>query len=412
MGLGQWFIREYAHNNGKKELAAGFLKFQLLFGALFYFVNVLLAFLLYSDKEIYIISIIFGLNVIFDNIIYGIKHLNIAEFKQKKTFLILIIDAFLRMLAASLLFLYPMSVIVLCIVLVSIRFITVNLFLKVGSSNSITARSLFQNRIRYSEVRKLVVENWRFVVIGSVSVLFWRVASIIVSKLLGDILLANYEISFKIFSLAQVIPLTTSASVYPVLIKKYQEGGVAGLRSVYRLFFIAYAIFGLTCFTFIHSFSDGFIPFLFGHQYPENPIYTRQMFLSMLVFPTALLQANIIVAMRHERVDMIYNIITALINVIGSIAGAYVFKTLAPVNYSIFVAFLVFHVLQDIFLVRYKVSSVAEVSIAYGVGALLVIAYIWLNSRLNAVVLFGGFWMLLCVGLLFYFKKKKLLLAN
>jgi O-antigen/teichoic acid export membrane protein len=395
MGLGQWFIREYVHANDTSALTKRFLKFQFIFGIIFYFINILIVYLLYKEPDIRMLSIVFGLNVLFDNVIYGIKHLNIAEFKQEKTFVILIIDALLRLLAGCVLFFEPISVLTLSIILVAVRFITLNLFFKVGSSNTLTPLSVFRHKTTGEDIKNLIRDNWTFVVIGSVSIIFWRMASVVVSKMLMAIDLANYEISFKIFSIAQVIPLITSASVYPMLVKKYQSNGVEGIQSIYRTLFIIYAFFGLLCYTFIYSFSDAIIPFLFGSQYTNNPVFTKQMFLTILVFPTALLQANIIVAMKHERTDMIFNVLVLVINLIGCIAGIYYFRTLSVVNYAIFISFLIFHILQDAFLIKLKIAPVREVLLIYLFFGALVTGYMFLADKINPYLLFTVF----CIGM-------------
>ncbi len=405
MGLGQWFIREYVHTEQTKDLTGRFLKIQFIFGVIFYFVNVLISFLLYDDYIIHMLSLVLGLNVLFDNVVYGIKHLNIAEFKQKKTFGILIIDAFLRLLAGCILFVEPLSVFVLSCILVVVRLVTVNLFLIVGSSSTVTIYSLLKYRISGGEVKKLIQENWTFIVIGSVSVIFWRLASMVVSKMLLDEDIANYEISFKIFSIAQVIPLIVSASVYPMLVKKYQEGGVTGLQQMYRWLFIAYATFGLLCYLFIYTFSGDLIPWVFGQKYPDNPVFTRQMFLTILVFPTALLQANIIVAIKQERMDMLFNIVALLLNLAGCIAGTYYFRSLSAVNYSIFFSFILFHLLQDFFLITKKITGIREVILVYGVMTGVVAGYIFLLGSINGYLLFTGCCMIL--ALFFYFGLKK-----
>jgi O-antigen/teichoic acid export membrane protein len=408
MGLGQWFIREYVHSRETAGLTNRFIKFQFIFGFIFYFINILLAFILYDEYIIRLLSIVLGMNVLFDNIIYGIRHLNIAELKQKKTFAILIIDALLRMLTACILFVEPLSVLVLSCILVLVRFITLNLFLKVGSSSAISARTLLRYPVSMGEVKKIVGENWTFVVIGSVSVIFWRLASMVVSKMLKDIDLANYEISFKIFSVAQVIPLIVSASVFPMLVKKYQESGVEDLKKAYRWLFLLYAAFGITSFAFIFSFSDYLIPLVFGDRYANNPVYTKEMFLTMLVFPTALLQANVIVAIKQERVDMLFNILALLLNTVGCIAGIHYYGSLSAVNYSIFIAFVVFHVMQDIFLVRQRIANAIHVLLVYLFLVAVVAGYIYLSGIVNPFLLFGSFCMMMAgVGYVIFQKVKK-----
>src|SRR5690606_16059586 len=72
MGLGHWFIREYEqYSKNKITLMINFIKIQTLLGIIFYVVNVTLTFSLYSDKQIILLAIILGLNIIFDNAIYS-----------------------------------------------------------------------------------------------------------------------------------------------------------------------------------------------------------------------------------------------------------------------------------------------------------------------------------------------------
>jgi O-antigen/teichoic acid export membrane protein len=404
MGLGQWFIREYMGSEDKQALTSRFLKMQVVFGFIFYGVAIVIAFILYRDPTIRILTVIFGINVLFDNVIYGIKNLNIAEYRQEKTFVILIGDAFFRLLAGSLLFIYPIPVIWLTVILVAIRFVTLNLFLKLGASGNMNLKSLVGHKLSRSDLMALIKANWVFVVIGSISIVFWRISGIVVSKMLTDLEIAHYEISFRIFSLAQVIPLVASASVYPMLVKKYESGGLGAVRKLYRTLSIYYFLYGLLCYTFIFSFSEQLIPFIFGSQYQQNHLFTNQMFLTMLLFPTVLLQANLIVAVKEERIDMLLNVIVLLINMAGCIGGIYFDRSLSVVNFSIFTAFIVFQVLQDIFLVRKKLSVVRDVLLYYIIGIALVVGFVYLKVLVGAVWAFVLGWIGLGILLLPLYK--------
>ena len=57
--------------------------------------------------------------------------------------------------------------------------------------------------------------NWRFVVIGSISIVYWTTANIIISKLLTLKDVANYEVSYRIFSIMILIPIIASNTIYP-----------------------------------------------------------------------------------------------------------------------------------------------------------------------------------------------------
>ena len=396
MGLGQWFVRELLTIEDKKILISKFFKIQLITGIFFYAVNILLSFILYSDTQIRQLSLLIGINVIFDNIIYVISFVNIAQQEQKKTFIIKTVEAFLKFLVAGLLFISNLPVLYLAFILILLRFVTLNLFIRIGSSNLINLKNIIAVRIDTHEVKKIIVNNWPFIVIGSVAVLYWRIGNILVSKTLGLEEVAIYEVSFKLFSMAQILPFIVSTSIFPMLVKAFNSPGGDGLR-IYKRAFIAYTAYGLLSYTFIYSFSDFIIPFLFGEKYVTTPVYCREMFLTMLFFPTVLLQANLIVAIKRERTDMILNLLSLLVNVTICVTGLYYFKSLSVVNYAIFISFFVFHIAQDIFLLKKSMIKFIHAALFYLLSAGIVFSYQILATRIDKNVLFFIFWSVLLI---------------
>lgn len=395
LGLGQWFTRELVDITDKKELVSRFVKIQLYSGCFFYVCSIAVAFLLYQDHVLQMLIILLGVNIIFDNIIYAIKSLNIAEFNQNKTFIILIIDSVLRFSIGCLLFLMPFSIITLCLLLIGVRFITLNFFLAFGSSKTISLRSLFRYPLARSEVKKIVLANWPFIIIGSVSIAYWRISNIIISKTLPLADVANFEISYRVFAIAQVLPLIVSMSVFPALVQHFKTGTVQDFRNYYRKVFNYYLLFGLFTYTFIYSFADALIPWAFGSTYSGTGAFTKQMFLTILIFPTALLQANVLVAMNRERSDMWFNVISLILNVVFVFTGFLFVKSLTTVNLAIFFSFLIFHICQDVLLIRKGMLTIAHVLKFYVVTGALAGLYVLLSFKFPPVVLFTGYWLLL-----------------
>jgi O-antigen/teichoic acid export membrane protein len=395
LGLGQWFTRELVDITDKKELVSRFVKIQLYSGCFFYICSIAVAFLLYQDHVLQMLIVLLGVNIIFDNIIYAIKSLNIAEFNQNKTFVILIIDTVLRFLSGCLLFLVPFSITTLCLLLIGVRFITLNFFLAFGSSKTVSLRSLFRYPLARSEVRKIVLANWPFIIIGSVSIAYWRISNIIISKTLPLADVANFEISYRVFAIAQVLPLIVSMSVFPALVQHFKTGIIQDFRNYYRKVFNYYLLFGLFTYTFIYSFGDFLIPWAFGSNYSGTGAFTKQMFLTILIFPTALLQANVLVAMNKERSDMWFNVISLILNVVFVFTGFMFEKSLTTVNLSIFFSFLIFHICQDVLLIRKGMLTLGHVLKFYLVTGSLAGIYVLLSFRFPPVVLFTGYWLLL-----------------
>ncbi len=395
LGLSQWFIREITGVGNKKDLISKFFKIQIYSGVVFYLLNIILGFLIYDDKHIQILTILLGINIIFDNIINAIKCINISEFEQRKTFLILLIDAFLKFSAACFLYVYPFSIITFSIILVSVRFVTLNLFLRIGSSRLINIMALLKYKVSVSYLGQLIRLNWPFIIIGSVSIINWRIATIIISKTLTSIDVANYEISFRLFSLVAIMPIVVSTTIFPILIKYFKEGNVKEFNAFYKEVHLYYLLFGLFSFTFIYSFADFFITIIFGLKYVGASYSTKAMFLTILVMPTGFLQANVLVAMKFEKLDMWFNIASLITFLIFCLFGLYYIKSLLVINLSIFIGFIFFHILQDFALVKRRVCSRIHVLEFYILSIISVTSYILLQKLLNPVALFLGFWIVM-----------------
>lgn len=402
MGLGHWFIRE--HGQEKQEASAliyRFIKIQTMLGIAFYVISVGLTFVIYDNEQIRVLSLILGTNIIFDNIIYALKNLNIAQFQQRKSAVIMAVDGLLRLIAGCVLFLSPISLIYLSVLLVIVRLLTVNLFIYIGTGGAVKVGKLVTFKITLEDLKTNVLANWRFILIVGSSIIFWRSATIIISKFLTAVDVANYEVSYKIFSMFTIIAVVASTTVYPKFVKLITTGDSEAVKKFYKLVFLGYTIFALTSYAFIQSFSDTIIPFIFGQKFALASDCMQQMFLTLIVFPTVLLQANLIVAKNMERVDMILNFIVLLINLVSSLVGLHFYKSVSVVNYSIFAAFVIFHMMQSVVLVRLEVSTVKSSAFFYVLITVFIVGYKYMGGLLDHMVLFGLFLLIVVIPLLY-----------
>ena len=415
MGLGQWFIRSLMKDNEieNRVTIAKFFKMQLILGLIFYLVNVTLSALLYRNETIIILSSILGINIIFDNLIYVIKHINIKNFEQKKTFAINISDAILKFTLAILIFTIKIPLIAMALFIIFMRFISLNMFIKYGTSNCITIKQIINQNIRYLEIKNIIINNYSFVIIGSISVFFWSLGGIIVSIFYSYNDVSNYEIAFKLFSIAEIIPVIVSSSIFPMLIKLDKENYYKKIQ-LYKNAFIVYSIYGLLSYTFMLSYSKDIIPFAFGINFGESVKMSEDMFLTMVVFPSGLLQANMLISMNHEKLDMKLNIISLTVNLVLSMLGTILIGKVFVINSSIFIAFLVFHILQNIYLVRFNVLSIFEVMKNYGVLISIVISFEYINNVFDSKLLFFYYWIaiIIAVGSIIFIKQKIKLVSN
>lgn len=392
LGLGQWFIRQMKDENDLAHFLNKFLKIQIFSGIFFYIINIGVAYLLYNDETIKILTILIGINIVFDNIIYSVKHLNIAQFEQNKTFFVLIIEAIIKVILGVVIFIYPYNVLQMAVVLVIIRIITLNLFLKISTSKLASFKSIIKNKVTFSDFKRLIIANWPFIIVGSIAIIYWRIGSILISKFLSVKDVAVYEIAYKFFSLAQIIPVIISASVFPELLKTYKEEGKEAFNNLYKLFYKVYLVFGFLVFSFMYSFADDLVLLGFGDNFASAGFFTKEMFLTILIFPTAILQANVLIILNMEKKDMWFNIISFIVNFTLSFAGLFYVKSLSVINLSIFASFVVFHLLQDTVMVKQKITNYLSIFSSY----LLLFAcwafYVFGSSYVNHYLLFIAFW--------------------
>lgn len=407
LGLGQWFIRQYLKEDNQIALTNKFLKTQLGLGMFFYLVNIGLAYTIYADGQIRLLCVILGTNIIFDNFINALKSLNIAEHKQSKTATVLIIDSSLKLLVGCLLFINPFSAVVLSCLMIVVRIITLSLFMKLGSSNTINLKSLWTAKISYVDLKSLVLKNWQFIVIGSISIIYWKIANIIISKALTLQDVADYEIAFRIFYIFTIVPLVASATIFPHFITYFTKQDKTGLKQFYHKIFFVYASLALISYTFLYTFAGLIIPFAFGDGYAGAVLCLQQMALTFLILPTVLLQANLIVSIGLEKMDMWFNITSLVFNVAGCFIGLYFLQSLTVINYSIFISFTIFHVLQDVLLIWKKYTTLKHALVFYILITVLVFGYRYLIDDVNPYIGFSIFCFVLIIATIVIFLSKQ-----
>ena len=356
LGLGNWFVRELINTENKKELIKIFFKILIIVSVALYLINNLLSFVLYSNGLILKLSSIIGINIIFDNIIYVIRYINLSEGNQKISFLLSTIDALLKCLIGCLLLFYTIDIIWISILIVSVRLITLNLFFKYSLGGEYNIYEILKKTIKLKDFKNIVFKNWAFVIISSVAILNWRIGSIIVSKFLSIENIGYYEISLKFLSIAYIIPIIVSTSLYPLIIKTYNKG-IEETKRMYKLFHFFFFMYGIITYAIVYRFASVIIPYFLGSKYNPSIAYTQQMFCVMLIFPSILLQANFLVAMKKEKLDMYCNITCLIINVALCFLGLHFIKSIFVVNASIIISFLIFHLMQDYILIKMKISN-------------------------------------------------------
>ena len=294
---------------------------------------------------------------------------------------------------AAALFVFPLSIVTFALLLLATRVISVNLFLALGTSGDVTITALLPGRhVSLAEVRSLVVSNWPWILLGGVSVANWRFGSIIISKRLGFAETAVYEVAYRLFSAALMLPVIVATAVYPMLVRLSNANDKAGFRAFYRGTYVYYLLFGCLAYTFVYSYAGVLLPFAFGSQYAAAIIPTRQLFLTMVVFPTAFLQGNVLCAMRLERRDLALNVVLLIVNVTVCLVGLAHWRSIAVINVALLTAFVTLHLLQDALLIQQGISSLRH-AVAFHAATLGVVAsYSMLASRWANPLVFPLYW--------------------
>ena len=405
LGLGNWFVREISSQNDRVEFINLFLKVQFLLAILFYFMNLFIVYLIYDNTEIRLLSFLIGLNLLPDNIIYVVKNIGIAEIRQEKIYLISSLESFLKFLLSCLLLLIPVSIVKLTLLLIVLRLATLFVFLYYGTENKISLNNIWNIKPEIRKLFNIISSNWAFVVIASIAIVNWRIGNIFISKYLTIRDVGYFEIAFKLLSLAYIIPVVVSSTIFPQLVESANENK---LMKKYQVVFHLYWLYGLFTFTFIYSFADFIVPRLFGNQFAEVSQYCKQMFIVMLLFPTVLLQANLMIAIKKEKIDMYCNIVGLCVNVMICLFFLNSVKSITVVILAIIASFLVFHVIQDVVLVKTKRINVLQIIRFYSLQIIGCGIFFWLSSKLNPTSAFVLFWLTIILLITIVFKYKKI----
>lgn len=385
MGLGQWYIRQYTDEPDKPMFTKRYFKIQLILGSLFYLFNIAAALLLYSGTTIYWLAVILGTNIIFDNLIGAIKSFNIAELNQKITFRILTMDGLLRVLIILIVLAIPISIVWVSVIFVVSRLLTSMYFIKVGLDGQTSLSDILKLKVTIAEIKKEVFATWRFALIGGIAIVFWRLGNILASKFLTVQDVADFEIAFKVYSILMIVPSLFIGLCYKYFVQAIFEKSYHSLKEFYyacNMLFLVYSVFS---YIIIYSFSKEIVVYTFGAEYVNAVEATKEIVISILIFPAILLQANVIVAMKSEQADLIFNISALVIQLSCCVLGFLYSKSLSTINYSIIISLISFHLAQSIFLIRKGILTWYFTAGHYLVIATFIVVYNYLFIKYGNV---------------------------
>ena len=356
-GLLSYFVREYSQRpDDRHDLLKDFFQIEFLL-SLFGFATVVAIVLgLRYETEIVVLATILGINLFFDNFIYYIKSVNVAESRQFYSALPVIIEAILKILLGVALILLHLSLVQISIFLVGFRFITLFIALNfVRGTSALIPQRLREwveiaSKIRWKRLQNLLSYAKHFAVIGTISIIYWRINVLVLSKFVERSEVSYYEVGTRLFYILQMVPVTYLLSLYPYLAKAHKEN-VEKFLVLGRSALSDVTVFSLGIGVPCAILSPVIVSVLFGAQYaPAGPIGSIIMW-TIVPFSIGNLQAYLLIASGNEKIDMWLNVFALSMDLLFLFLLIPTYKALGA-SYSIFISMCFFVLVQEFILAR------------------------------------------------------------
>ena len=378
MGLANYFIREYVQMEEKKELETlHFFATEFILSFAGYIIIILSSVTLYNNELLIIqVSSILGINILFDNLIYSVKAIHIAEKTQIIFLKITLFESLVKLTLASIYYFMPFDFILFILILVIARILTLKLAhdslpndIKKEMARLSEIKSI-KKIVKIKRIKELIYEGRIFVIIGAVNIIFWRINSLLLSKLATKIDVGLYEIALKFFSIAQIIPVILLGTIFPVMSKNYSDTKTYLIIS--KKTYLQVFIFSVYTTLLAYYLCPYFINFFFGLEYKGAIKITQHMFFALIPFSLSLVQAYMLLSSHNEKLDMWLNIINVIFNTILGYTLIKIYGSMGSVT-SITISFVLFYFLQGVILKRKKMEFLIAHKFTVLVMLLLVI---------------------------------------
>jgi O-antigen/teichoic acid export membrane protein len=385
MGLANYFIREYVQMEEKKDYATlHFFATEFILSFIGYIIIILSSVTLYNNELVIIqVSSILGINILFDNIIYSVKAIHIAEKTQIVFLKITLFESLVKLLLASIYYYVPFDFILFILILVIARILTLKLAY-VSLPNNIKEEigilselKSIKKKIEIKKIKGLIYKGRVFVIIGAVNIIFWRINSLLLSKLATKTDVGLYEIALKFFSIAQIIPVILLGTIFPVMAKNYSD--TKSYLTISKKTYLQVFIFSVYTTLFAYYLCPYFIDYFFGKEFNGAIKITQHMFFALIPFSLSLVQAYMLLSSHNEKLDMWLNIINVIFNTILGYTMISIYGSMGSVT-SITISFILFYFLQGIILRRKKMEFLTDLKFTVFVILLLVIIPITISE--------------------------------
>ena len=297
MGLANYFIREYVQIEEKKEYATlHFFATEFILSIAGYIIIILSSVTLYNNELLIIqVSSILGINILFDNLIYSVKAIHIAEKTQIVFLKITLFESLVKLILASTYYYLPFDFLLFILILVVARILTLKLAytsLPINVKTEIIKISEFKSikkTVELKKIKNLIYKGRIFIIIGAVNIIFWRINSLLLSKFATKNDVGLYEIALKIFSIAQIIPVILLGTIYPIMSKYFTDKSM--YLSIAKKTYLQVLMFSVYTTLIAYYLSPNVINFFFGMEFKGAIKITQHMFFALIHFSLSLVQA-------------------------------------------------------------------------------------------------------------------------
>lgn len=404
IGLMHYVVREI--NSNKKDFSTikNFFIVEVLLGFLFLSLFLTISTILYSNTILFY-CVLLSLNIVVDNIIYYYKSINIGISKQFNNAKVTLFESILKLLSTILLITLKcdLSAIILSNIIIRIASL---IYIDRITEENFKVKNIFKTKTSFNikHFTTTIKKGSYFILISSLSIVFWKINTLILSKISSLNEVSLFEVSLKLFSIIQIIPVIYLVSIYPKLSKEYLTSKKR-FEMIYRNSFILLLIYSIICISLFNSFGEWGIKSLFGEKYTSSFNTAKIMVLTIAPMSLVLLQAYVLLSTRNEKLDMLLNLLNLTSTILISIFIIPYYGSIGA-SISLFISFSIFYILQEIIIINKKIILNYKLFLLSIITLLpMILSIIYFDNTKHLPLLY-------CTIVLFIFRKQLLRSIN
>lgn len=246
----------------------------------------------------------------------------------------------------------------------------------------------FQVEIDYNFWKRLFKEAWPFAGSLIFVIIYFRIATVILSMTKGDIAVGLYNAAYNIYFSLITVPVIFMGSVYPIFSKLFNSP-VGSLKSAYKKSVNYLLIFGLPVAIGNTLLGDRITYLLYGADFAGSGLVLKILGWAFLFLCLSNPSGNLLDAVNKQKVHMIITgfgmAINLLLNLILIFPLSHVGAAIAIATTEAIVFFLVFLIINNS---KYK-TDIFEAFPQIAGASIVMAFFIILLKNINVILLIG-----------------------